>query len=86
MPNIKSAEKRVRTAAKARTANLAARRAIKELRQELFAALAQKNKEVATAHYRKYCSLLDKAAKRGIVTKNTAVRRKGRVASQLRAL
>ena len=86
MPNLKSAEKRVRTAAKARTANLAAWRAIKELRQELFAALEQKNKEAATAHYRKYCSLLDKAAKKGVITKNTAVRRKGRVASQLRAI
>ena len=46
----------------------------------------KKDKEAATKAYQKYCSILDKSAKRGIITKNTANRRKARAAERLKTL
>ena len=86
MPNIKSAMKRVRQTAKGRRRNVAAKTALKTERSKLFAALESKNQDMGAAEYRQYCSLLDKLAKRGIITRNTAIRRKGRAAARLKKL
>lgn len=84
MPNIKSAIKRVRTSERNQLRNRAAKSAIQTARRELSAALAQ-NGEAAETTFRSYCSVLDKAVKRGIVSRNTASRRKQRMALKLNA-
>lgn len=78
MPNIKGAAKRMRQGAKRHVRNKAAKTEIKHVRREVLSA------EKIEAAYRKYCSILDKAAKHGIVKKNTAIRRKRRAAARLK--
>ena len=86
MPNIKGAAKRMRQAAKARQRNVAAKGKIKSVRRALLDVQAGPAVAESAKTYQEYCSLLDKAAKRGIIKKNTAVRRKRRAANRLRAL
>ncbi len=85
MPNIKSAIKRVRTSERDRQRNRAAKSAIQTVRQQLLKALSQDTDD-ADATFRSYCSVLDKAVKRGIVSRNTASRRKQRMAVKLNIL
>lgn len=83
MPNIKSAEKRIRTSEKARVRNAAIRSAITTTRRKLFELLAAKDKEKTALAFKQYCSILDKAAKKGVIKKQKAVRRKRRAAAQI---
>ncbi|MDD5482146.1 MAG: 30S ribosomal protein S20 [Kiritimatiellae bacterium] len=83
MPNIKSAEKRMRTSEKARRRNKAIRSAISTARRRFLEQLAAKEREKTNAAYRQYCSILDKAAKKGVIKKEKAVRRKRRAAAQI---
>jgi len=78
MPNLPSAWKRMRTAAKAHEKNKSVRSAITTTRRKLFEAVAEKDKEKSNAALRKYSSVLDKAAKKGVIKKQKAVRRKRR--------
>ena len=86
MPNIKSAAKRVRTSEKDRLRNLEAKSGIKSIRKRFFEAVDKKEKESAAKLYTQYCSALDKTAKKGIIGKNTASRRKARAAEKIRGL
>lgn len=86
MPILKSAAKRMRQSEKLRAKNLNVKTFIKSLRGRLFQAISGKNKQDAGKLYREYCSLLDKSAKKGIIKRNTAIRRKARVAARLKAL
>lgn len=86
MPTLKSAAKRMRQAEKRRLRNQRVKTRIRNVRSALFAAIAAKNVASAKQLFQQYCSLLDKAAKRGIIKKNTAIRRKTRSANKLRAL
>ena len=86
MPNIKSAAKRVKTSEKSRVRNLEAKSGIKSIRKRFFDAVDKKDKETATKLYKQYCSTLDKTAKKGIIGKNMAVRRKARAAEKIRGL
>lgn len=76
MPNIKSTKKRMRQAAKNRTLNrsqrAAVRTAVKHVRQAETA-------EQADAAYREAERQLDRAARKGLVGKNTAARGKRRL-------
>ena len=84
MPNIKSAEKRVRTAAKSRAKNRAVMSKINTARRPVIEAkpadAAAAAKMLAT-----YASTLDKAVKQGVIKRNTADRRKSRAAKRLAA-
>ncbi len=86
MPNIKSAEKRMHTSEKARRRNTAIRSAISTARRRFFELLAAKDKEKINQAFKKYCSTLDKAAKKGVIKKQKAVRRKRRAAAQIALL
>lgn len=86
MPNIKSAEKRMRTSEKARQRNVEAKSKLKTLRRNLLDGMASGNADQSQAAYRAYSSGLDKAAKRGIIAKNSAIRKKNRAAAQLKQL
>ncbi|MBI3985347.1 MAG: 30S ribosomal protein S20 [Lentisphaerae bacterium] len=86
MPNIKSAMKRVRQSNKARDANRAVRAAIGSARRKFFEAVEAKDKPTAVQLYRAYCSILDKSAKKGIVKRNMAIRRKHRASLKIAAM
>jgi len=76
VPNIESAKKRMRQAAKRRAQNReqksALRSAVKRVRQAQSA-------EEGQAAYKEAERLLDRAARKGLVAKNKAARDKGRL-------
>ena len=84
MPNIESAAKRARQAVRRHIRNVAAKTGLKTQRGKLFSAVTKKDAGLSTTEYKAYCSMLDKLAKRGIITKNTASRRKTRAANRVR--
>lgn len=86
MPILKSAEKRMRSSERRRQKNVSVRTRVKTARAALFAAVEKKDRDAAAKAYREYCSILDKAAKQGVITKNTASRRKTRAAEKVRPL
>lgn len=86
MPNIKSAKKRMRSSEKQRAGNLAVKTKVKTGRRATREALAAGAAETAGQAVRDYSSVLDKAVKRGVIKKNTAIRRKKRANNALRKL
>ena len=86
MPNLHSAVKRMRVAEKARQRNKAAKSKITTLRRQLFEGCDAKDAEKSRKLFSAYCSVLDKSAIKGIINKNTAIRRKRRAAAKVAAL
>ena len=86
MPNIHSAVKRMRVAKKAHLRNKAAKSKISTIRRQFFEVCAAKDVDKSRKVFSDYCSALDKAAIKGIVKKNTAIRRKRRASARLSAL
>ncbi len=86
MPNLLSAVKRVRVAEAARRRNRSTKAKISTLRRRMFETVSGKERDQAREAFRRYCSSLDKAAKSGIIKKNTAIRRKRRASAKLAAL
>ena len=84
MPNIKSAMKRVKTAEKSHQRNVQAKAKIKTLRKKVVSAIEGSDEAASLKAYGEFCSALDKAAKDGIIPKNTAIRRKGRMGAMMR--
>ncbi len=78
MPNTQSAAKRLRQTSKATAKNVQAKRTIKYLVKETRGAVAT-SKDEALKLYRSAQKAIDKAAQRGVITKNTAARRKSRL-------
>lgn len=82
MPNIKSAEKRVRQSAKRRVRNrvyrTAARTAVKKARTAIETGNPESEQAVRNA-----IQALDKAAAKGTIHANNAARRKSRLVAQL---
>lgn len=80
MPNVKSAEKRMRTSAKRAARNRQVRSrlrtAIKKVRQA-------DSPEIATAALREASSLLDRAAAKNVIHANKAARAKSRLAAHI---
>lgn len=83
MANIKSAEKRMRNADKARVRSRAVRSASVTAQRRLLEAVAGGDRAKAQTAYRDYCSMLDKARKTGRIKANTVSRRKSRGARML---
>lgn len=81
MPNIKSAAKRMRTSRKSAEGNKATRTRVSSCRRELREAVAGGDKARSEQAFRAYCSVLDKAAKKGTIKANNASRRKSRAAA-----
>ena len=86
MPNIKSAKKRMLTSEKLRLRNQAEKSKVKHARRSFMEAVEGQNKDLSAETLKSYCSVLDKAAKKGIIGKNTAVRRKRRAAERVRVI
>ncbi len=80
MPNIKQQEKRVRTAARERLENLRYRSTIKTLTKRLEQAVDGGSADEVAAEHRKLVQLIDRAAARGALHRNTAARKKSQAA------
>ena len=85
MPNIEGAKKRLRQSIKRRERNKAVRTRVKSVRKTFLTKAAEADKATAETVFKEYCSVLDKAAKTGKISKNTAIRRKTRAANKIRA-
>ncbi len=83
MPIIKSAKKRVRVAKKATIRNSKTKRNLKASIKSFTAALSSK-KGVSEAQ-RKAQSDLDKAVKKGVISKNKAARKKKQLSAKAKA-
>ena len=86
MPNTKSAEKALRQARRRRIRNIVKKRSLKDTVKKFERALAAKNKVEAQKLFPLVQKALDKSAKTNIITKNTASRRKSRLAQRLKKL
>ena len=84
MPNIKSQKKRVLTNAKSQLANKAVKSSLRTTIKKADASLAEKgaNRDEIVADV---FSSVDKAAKRNVIHKNTANRRKAAIAKKAAA-
>ncbi len=85
MPNLKSAKKRMRVSERQRKENYAVRSRVRRHRRRFLDAVLKGEKEIMQHAFSEYCSILDKAAKRKVLKKNTAIRYKARAAAKLRA-
>lgn len=86
MPNLKSAKKRMRQNVVRYDRNVQVRTRVKNARLKMMAALEANDVEAGQIALRTYSSVLDKAAKAGVIKKNTAVRRKTNAANGLRKI
>jgi small subunit ribosomal protein S20 len=83
VPNIKSAKKRLRQSRKRRDHNKDIKSSIRTVVKKL---LQTESAEEADGLFRQASSMLDRAARRGIVTKNAAARRKSRLSRYVDSL
>ena len=86
MPNIKSAEKRVKVAAVNRQANMAKRSKLKTYLKKAVSSITAGEKETAKADILQAIKGLDQSATQGIIHKNQAARRKSRMMKKLNAM
>ena len=86
MPNIESAAKRMRQAAKHQAANRAVKTKIMSYRRRFLEAVASGDKAKSQEAFRQFCSVVDKAGKQGVIKANNADRKKSRAAAKLAAL
>lgn len=86
MPNIKSAQKRMKTSIKSRDGNKSVKTKVATMRGKLNDAIAAGDSAAATTAFGAYCSSLDKAVKRGTVKANTANRGKSRAAARMKKM
>lgn len=83
MPNIKSAKKRVKVSARQHDENQVVRSMIKTARRKYFESADEGDKEKSKLLYREFCSVVDKAVKKGTIKKTAADRRKSRATLRL---
>lgn len=85
MPNLKSAKKRMKVSERQRKENYAMRSRVRRYRRKFLAAVDAGEADPIKGAYSEYCSVLDKAAKRNVLKKNTAIRYKSRAAKLIRS-
>ena len=83
MPITKSAKKALRASARKRIFNMARKDALKDLTKEFKKLVAAGNAKEATTLLPKAFQAIDKAAKTKVIEKNTAARKKSRLAKML---
>ncbi len=86
MANSKSAEKRARQSAKRATVNRAVKARVKSARKAVNDAIASGAKDDATSRFHALASVADKAAKKGVIHKNSADRLKGLYSKRVAAI
>ena len=83
MPITKSAKKALRQNIKRRQKNLQRKKKIKDLTKKIEYFLSKNQKEEAKKLLPQLYKALDKAAKTGIIKKNTAARKKSRITAMV---
>ena len=86
MANIKSAMKRIRQSEKRRVRNAAVRSTVRTSVKTARTAIEGGQADQARESLLRTIQVLDKAATKGVIHKNTAARRKSRLMRQLNAL
>ena len=86
MPTSLSAKKRVRQNAKRRLRNRVVRSAMRTHVRKAEAALERGDIEAARGEYQAAARAIDQAVSKGVLHRNTAARRKSRLAGQLNVL
>ncbi len=86
VPHTSSAKKRVRQNAGRRAMNHWRKRQIKDQIKGFLKAVQDQNVKEAEDAFRKTCGILDKVACTSTIHRNTAARRKSRLATRLNAL
>ena len=86
MANIKSAKKRAIQSEKRRKHNASRRTMLRTFIKKVVVAIEAADKTVATAEFLKLQSVLDSYATKGLVSKNTAARKKSRLSAKIKAL
>jgi small subunit ribosomal protein S20 len=81
MANIKQQKKRVRIAGRERLENLRYRSTIKTLFKRLETAVEDGDEATVAAEHRELVRMIDRAAARGALHRNTAARKKSQAAS-----
>jgi len=84
MANTRSAAKQARASLRRRAHNRSIKSRLHSLERRLLAAGAAKKADEAGALMRELSSALDKAAKVKVIHRNTAARKKSRLAAQLK--
>ena len=85
MPRTKSAAKQARASIRRQRHNKSIKSRLHTLESKLLSLLEAKNSTEAAAAYRAYSSALDKAAKVQVIHRNTASRKKSRLAARLKS-
>lgn len=83
MPNIKSAERRMRVETKANLRNRVVKSELKTLAKKFKTAVDAGDKETAAALYKEYTGALDKAALKGTLHKNNVSRKKAQISKAI---
>ncbi len=86
MANLKSSKKRIKTNIKRHDRNTSAKTAIKTIVKNVEQAIAEGDLETAQASYSEAVSALDSAATKGIIKKNSASRKKARLAKRINTI
>ena len=79
MPQIEAARKALRVSARNQVINDRWRRKLREALLGVRNAIRDKNKETAASAYKTAQTVLDRAARRNIIPKNKAARKKSRI-------
>lgn len=83
MPITRSAKKALKGSEKKRVFNLRRKRTMKDSIKEIVKAVSAKEGKNAEVNLSKAFQAIDKAAKRGIIKKNTASRKKSRLSKMV---
>lgn len=86
MALTKSARKAIRVSKRQKIHNDRRQKTMKAALKDVRSLIADKNKDEAEKKLREAYQALDKAAKRGVIKKNTAARKKSRLAKALKKL
>ena len=85
MPQIKSSIRSVKTDAELRAKNFSVKSSVKTAIRKTAETITAGKTEEATTLHNKAASTIDKAASKGVLHKNTAARKKSRLAKKLNA-
>lgn len=86
MANLKTSKKRIKTNLKRQHKNTAVKTNIKTIVKKVELAIAENDLETAQTTYTQLVSALDSASTKGTIKKNTASRKKSRLAKRINAI
>ena len=86
MANTPQARKRARQAVEHRSRNASQRSAVRTQVKNAIAAIASGDKQKAVAAIKLAFPVLDRSARKGLISKNTAARQKSQLSRRLKAL